>query len=360
MHRESLTEGDLFTFDYFKCLRSEFAKNECRLCIDLCPEEAMVFDRKRLTLDTGKCTACAACVGICPTEALISETFDPNRFVLEFSAHEQPMISCKENVPCLSALSSEQLIAIALRKEGDVVCDLSHCVECPVNREGKVLSVIESMIDETNRFLQICGSEIHIGVQQQSADSEVDVGRRGLFKKIANVVKEVDEDETLAELLQNEGEKQPLKRILLKNSLKKRAEKFPETTTSETDFSFVINKTIDAETCNNCQECAMFCPTDALSIMQDNTGIIFQMGKCIACAICNDVCQPDSIHNDRTFDLVSFAFDRMQILVKHTLEICIECKVAFPYRGGEKVCDRCKDFRDNYYSDLFTLAKDLE
>ncbi len=51
--------------------------------------------------------------------------------------------------------------------------------------------------------------------------------------------------------------------------------------------------------------------------------------------------------------------DRVQILVRHRLEICEECKVAFPYRGGEKVCDRCRDFKENF-SDLFTLAKDLE
>jgi formate hydrogenlyase subunit 6/NADH:ubiquinone oxidoreductase subunit I len=83
------------------------------------------------------------------------------------------------------------------------------------------------------------------------------------------------------------------------------------------------------------------------------------MGKCIACGICNDVCQPRAIHDETGFDPVDFAFDRMEMLVKHELAICEECKVAFPYRGGEKVCDRCRDFRAGF-SDLFTMAKDLE
>ncbi|BDY13048.1 4Fe-4S binding protein [Hydrogenimonas cancrithermarum] len=359
MRNESLTAGDLFKFDYFKCLRSEFAKNECRICIDLCPEGAMVFDRTKLTLDTEVCTACAACVGSCPTEALISETFDPNRFALEFSQQKNPKISCKENVPCLAALSSEHLITIALRKEGEIFCDLAHCEGCSINRDNRILETIETMIDEAERFLQIFESEKRIERVRELPDDAPETGRRGLLKKLVNVANEVNEETTMTELMNLSGEKQPLKRILLKNSLKMAAEKFSEETTVEADFSFVVNKTIDAQTCTNCQECAMFCPTEALSILQDNTGIIFQMGKCIACSICDDVCQPGSIHSDKTFDLVTFTFDRMQLLVKHTLEICEECKVAFPYRGGERVCDRCKDFRANH-GDLFTMARDME
>jgi Pyruvate/2-oxoacid:ferredoxin oxidoreductase delta subunit len=351
--------ADLFRFDYFRCLRSEFAKNGCTLCIDLCPEDAMLFDRKKLTLDADRCTGCAACMGSCPTGALMSDAFDPDRFVLEFSAGKGSLISCRENVPCLAALSSEHLIAIALRKEGETLCDLSHCAECGINREGKVLAAIEGMIEESGRFLALCGREKGLSVERGSGTGAPEAGRRGLLKKLAGVTREMGEGETMAELMVSKEEKQPLKRILLKNSMKRVAEDFPQARTVEGRFSFVTGKRIDAESCTNCQECAMFCPTDALSVTQDNTGIIFQMGKCIACGICNDVCQPRSIHDDETLDLVAFAFDRMQLLVKHMLEICEECKVAFPYRGGEKVCDRCRDFKANF-SDLFTLAKDLE
>jgi len=359
MRNESLTAADLFKFDYFKCLRSEFAKNECRICIDLCPDEAMVFDRKKLTLDAKRCTGCAACIGSCPTEALMSDAFDPNHFTLEFAAQEKPLLSCKENLPCLAALSSEHLISIALRKQSDAICDLAHCSECSVNRDGRVYATIERTIGEANRFLELCNSDRRIGVRRDLGASEPEAGRRGLLKKLANVAKEVHEDMTMTELMHSSDEKQPLKRILLKNSLKMVAETLPEERTAEIDFSFVVNKRIDADTCNNCQECAMFCPTGALSVLKDNTGIIFQMGKCIACSVCNDVCQPHSIRNDESFDPVTFAFDRMELLVKHTLEICEECKVAFSYRGGEKICDRCKDFK-NSFSDMFTLAKDME
>jgi len=368
MRNEYVVANDLFAFDYFKCLRSEYAKNACSLCIELCPEEAMVFDRARLTLDTQKCTGCAACMGICPTEALASRSFDAESFVLEFAEGADPNLSCKENVPCLAALSPEHYVSIALRREGATACDLSHCAECGVNREGRVYETITAMLDEADRFLAAMGADERIGrepIHYEAPETAEEGGgpdpaRRALFRKLAGAASGEEGPKTdLSELAVDEEERQPLKRLLLKNAMKKRADAFGEETTRQAAFSFAVGKRIDAMACNNCQECAMFCPTGALSVLKDNTGIVFQSGKCIACGICNDICQPRAMHDDDTFDPVDFAFDRMALLVKHDLQMCEECKVAFPYKGGEKICDRCRDFRDSY-SDLFTLAKDLE
>ncbi len=359
MRGESTTLSDLFGFDYFSCLRSDYAKSECSICIDLCPEDAMVFDRSRLTLDTQKCTGCTACVGGCPTEALSSELFDPNRFAVEFPGRSGSMISCKENVPCLGALSVEHLITIAIRSESGIVCDLSHCKECPVNSNTLVLKSIESAIEEAQEFLDAAGIKRRVSALREASRSEADIGRRGLFKKLAGIASQIGEERTLGEIASRERERVPLKRVLLKNALKAAAEEIDGASISGSGFSFAAAKKIDEQSCTNCQECAMFCPTGALSLLRDNSGIIFQSGKCIACGICDDICRPGSIGTGAEIDLVDFAFDRMQLLVKHKLEICEECKVAFPYRGGEMLCDRCRDFRENF-SDIFTLAKDME
>ena len=357
MNSENVSQSDLFKFDYLKCLRSEFAKNECRICIDLCPEGAMVFDRGKLTLDIDTCTACSACIGSCPTEALMSEIFDPNHFSLVFSKELETLISCKKNLPCIASLSSQHLISIALRKSGEVVCDLSHCFECSINKDNRIYKTIISMIDEANNFLKIYGSKKEIKIETKLQNLEI--GRRGLFKKLIDVAKEINEETSMTELMNSSEEKQPLKRILLKNALKLQSKNFPENTELDAKLSFVKNKNIDDKTCTNCQECVMFCPTDALSPLWDNTGILFQMGKCISCSICDDICQPGSIKSNNRFDLLEFAFDKTKLLVKHRLEICKECKVAFPYQEGEKICIRCRDFRANY-SELFTMAKDME
>jgi len=359
MRSERLQEGGSFRFDAFSCLRSDYAKSECSYCIDLCPEEAMLFDRKRLTLDTQRCTGCAACVGTCPTEALRSDLFDPNRFSLEFSLSREKVLSCRVNVPCLAALSVEHLVSIVLRREDETVCDLAHCGECSLNRDGKLFATIETMVDEADRFLGFCGSQKRIARLYELPSEAPETGRRELFKRVTRLAREAGEEHSMSELAQAHEMKQPLKRVLLKNAIKAHIGSLPATADPAPSFSFVRNRRIDERSCTNCQECAIFCPTEALTTLQDNTGIVFKVGHCIACGICSDVCQPRAIAESDGFDLVEFAFDRMQLLVRHRLEICEECNVAFPYRGGEMVCDRCRDFRENF-SDLFTMARDLE
>ena len=367
MRNESIMASDLFAFDYFACLRSEYAKNSCDICIQLCPEEAMGFDRGRLRLDVQACTGCCGCMGSCPTQALESRMFDPEEFVEGFVTDKGTLVSCKENVPCLGALSAEHFAVIGLESEGQVACDLSFCATCPINREGKILHAIEEALNEAERLIALSGGAMKFRrtapEETAKATELTDEKRRGLLKRLVTLgaaKEETSKPRSPQEMHGGEEQKRPpKKRVMLQNALKRQAEKFPERTTFDTRFSFNVGKTIDALACTNCQECALFCPTGALSLLQDNTGIVFQQGKCIACAICNDICQPRAIEDDETFDLIAFAFDRMNLLVKHELEICEECKVAFPYKGGEKVCDRCRDFKNNF-SDLFTMAKDLD
>ncbi len=360
MQNEHIKQGEFFKFDYLKCLRSDFAKNECMFCIELCPENAMVFDRGKLTLDANRCTGCTACIGSCPTEALISETFDPNRFILEFSKSAKQKISCKEDVPCLAALSSEHLASAVIRKNRDIACDMAHCEGCHINRDGLVLRSIEAKIDEARNFLGSCGMKKGIEKIFKVSDNTGNTERRNILKKMTGVVKNLESGESLSEMMSYRAEKVPLKRVLLKNSLKLAVENFPENIETENGhFFFVINKKIDKQSCTNCQECVVFCPTEALSVLHDGTGIIFQMGKCIACSICNDVCEPQAMESCSSLSMTEFAFDRVQLLVKHEFEICEECNVAFLYTGGDKICGRCRDFKESF-SDLFVMAKDME
>ncbi|BBG64734.1 ferredoxin [Hydrogenimonas sp.] len=260
MRGESLGGTDLFKFDSFSCLRSDYAKNECSICIDLCPEEAMVFDRNRLTLDRERCTGCAACVGSCPTEALISEVFDPNIFAVEFPKRSGGgLISCKESLPCLGALSVEHLITIALRSESEPVCDLAHCKECTVNSNGNVLKSIERSVEEARSFLKSVGIGKGISVRYDLS-GDADAGRRGLLKKLTGIAAEFSQDVHRSEQAASSEERVPLKRVILKNSLKAVAEDFGDSSAVESLFSFAANKKIDADSCTNCQECAMFCP----------------------------------------------------------------------------------------------------
>ena len=338
-------KGKLFEFDLLQCLRTDYYHNDCKECLEICPHEAFFFDRKRLTVDFDKCTNCAVCVGVCPTEALQVEYFSPDDYLLK----NPDLLSCKKDIPCLSAFGTEHFITMALRGE-ELGVDLSHCEGCDLNPENRTLKSIEARIEEAQRFLD------EIGSQKEIRQKVYEPNRRGFFKSVFATAQKITNEESLRDAKSGVS-RVPLKTTLLKNSLKMVVSKL-STTTISTDYSFLANKAIE-DSCTNCGDCVQFCPTDALFFSQDGASIWFVAGKCIDCAICNDICKPKSIQDKERIDLVAYAFDRGEELIHHQIEICQECKTPFPYKGEELICDRCKSFVDDF-ADIFKMASDME
>jgi hypothetical protein len=66
----------------------------------------------------------AACLGACPTEAFALSDFSVTEFFFTFLESKVRLISSKVNVPCLSVLSVEHLISLALASEEPITLDL--------------------------------------------------------------------------------------------------------------------------------------------------------------------------------------------------------------------------------------------
>jgi ferredoxin len=290
-------------------------------------------------------------VGVCPTQAITTSSFDPNTFVLKFSATDESQLSCKKNTPCLRIFNVEQLIALGLRND-KVVCDMAHCDGCDLNRDNTMHDSIVAMIDEANAFLETSALEKRVTKQYE----KVEAGRRELFKKFVKDVHDIKEDFEVSEIFDT-ASPIPIHRQLLQNSIKKHIEAIPNQKLQHA-FSFTQNKSIDFMRCDNCGECVQFCPTQALTYNSDKSQILFENVKCIACGICDDICKPNCFGNKEELDLVSMAFGRGEVLIQHRFELCSECKVSFPQKQNERICLRCRDFVDNN-SDLFTMAKDM-
>jgi Pyruvate/2-oxoacid:ferredoxin oxidoreductase delta subunit len=146
------------------------------------------------------------------------------------------------------------------------------------------------------------------------------------------------------------------KKIILKNALKTILDKI---NTKVEDIECLHSQKIDYEKCTNCQECIEFCPTDALFANQVQDTIYIQTGKCIGCEICHNICKEKAIESNNQIDLVEFAFDKAKALVEFEIRSCTECKLSFPYKGKEEVCNRCQNFTDEF-TDMFTMAKDIK
>lgn len=356
-----IQKSNLFSYTATRCLRNEYYHNDCTLCIDLCPKGAFHIVRNKLTLFENECVGCAGCIGSCPTEALEIESFDPNGYAAAYQhIEEAPILSCKVTTPCLGVFDVEHLTVMALRGERNVTCDLSHCAGCVLNENGTLEESIRAKIEGTNQFLATIQKAYRIetiDVKEEQSD------RRALFRKGFEKVKESLAEESVAHVSMTMAhhklpdQKMPLKRILLKNSLKEIVAGLETTGFSESSPLF-FNKQINFETCTNCGECIQFCPTDALFPTSDKQGIYFSQGKCIGCGICEDICKPKAITSKDGYDLVNIAYERSEQLVHYDMVTCHECRCPFPYKGGEPICDRCSSFTAKH-TNMFTMAKDF-
>ncbi len=350
----------LFSFSATACLRNAYFHNDCRNCMDLCPQDAFVLVRNKLTLLEAQCVECAACIGSCPTEALRIESFDPNAFTLTFPKSETNTLSCKTNTPCLGVFDVHHFIAMGLNSQSSMQCDLSHCQECALNEQGNVEWAIRKKIAQSNAITDTLAQMSCIEIIEKQAEEHN--ARRALFRTALTKVHEVIADDSgdkrseVAGVLQRMQTALPQKYTILKQTFKEHIEQFP-TTTLEGMHPLFFNKHIDFDTCTNCGDCIQFCPTEALFATSDKQGIVFKSGMCIGCGICDDICKSNAIATVEGIDLVSIAFDRGEELVHYEMVMCHECRCPYPYKGGDPLCDRCKDFKGSF-ENMFVLAKD--
>ncbi len=349
-------EASGLKFDVYKCVRTDYLYAECTACHDICMEEVFYFRNDKMLLHADRCTACGVCVGGCPSEALGIAAFDENQFIVQFGNGKEQLLSCRHNTPCLAVFDQHHLISTVMHKNSDIQCDLAACKDCELKNAAHLHGVIEARIDESNRFLEAIGHDKRIAKEAKETPSS----RRGFFKKLTQMAVQ----HTILETPKISGVDPtatplPVKMTLLKNRLKEWLESM-ENDQIASEFSFVSNKSVTADACTNCGDCASFCPTNAFSMDQTKERLFFQLGKCIGCGICTQVCKEQCIHSVSGFGLINYAFDRGDKLVEHGLKICSKCKLSFPAKPGETVCNHCLAYEEAVGEDMFTPASELD
>ena len=355
-------------FDVASCVRATSKFSECTKCVDACPESIQMADNiPSFRLATG--VEAAACLGACPTEAFSLSEFSVTEFFFTFLESKVRLISSKINVPCISVLSIEHLISLALASETAITIDLNGY------KEGShLLELIEDRIEEANFVLSSFGdkalrtnldaSDRHTKKGENKSEentfddkNEKETPSRRDFLTTATSVKGVvahkqafdeavdsEEFQTFdidVSVIKKIKDKQlPDKRKILFTTLKR--VKTPESfeVLDQEDISFVSQKYID-ESCTNCQICYRICPTGALSSNGKFSMINFDAMLCVKCHLCHDACEPNSIHLQSGFEIKEFFEPTQRTLANFTIKRCNECGNNFTYTGGEQTCPRC-------------------
>ena len=345
-------------FDVGACVRATSKFSNCTKCVDICPDSISLKDNlPSFTASTG--VEAAACVGICPTEAFALSNFSTTEFFFSFLESKVRLISPKINVPCISVLSVEHLISLALASDERITIDLSSYDE-----DSLLFEHIEKSIEEANFVLssfsekQLITNHIAQKVSkiENEKESEDEVSSRRSFlgnASLQGVVKHkkafddaVDEDELqyfeidASVIAKIKDKKLPNKRKILFTTLKRTSVPDAFEVLPEEEVSFTSQKFID-DSCTNCQICYRICPTGALSSNGKFSLIHFDAMLCVKCRLCHDVCEPDAIQLQSGFEIKEFFEPTQRTLATFNIKRCNECGNNFTYTGGEQTCPRC-------------------
>ncbi|MEA2047487.1 MAG: 4Fe-4S dicluster domain-containing protein [Campylobacterota bacterium] len=336
------------------CVRATSKFSACTKCVDACPDSIqLVNNLPSFANSTG--VEAASCLGVCPTEAFSLTDFSTTEFFFTFLESKVRLISPKLNVPCISVLSVEHLIALAIVSEDEITLDLSSYdensilydqIDARIEEANFVLSsfstkqllsnhiasetVKKEEIEEASSRRSFLGNASLKGVikHKMTFDEAVEADALKTFKLDAKIISKIKE------------KKLPDKRKILFTALKHAGVPDHFEVLPQEEVSFTSQKFVE-ESCTNCQICYRICPTGALSTDTKFSLIHFDAMLCVKCHLCHDVCEPEAIKLQSGYEVKEFFEPTQRTLALFNIKRCNECGNNFTYTGGEQTCPRC-------------------
>ncbi len=350
----------LLTLDVSKCVHTSNKFAICEKCVEACPVDTIHIKEGLLSFTPSECVGCGGCNAVCPTEAYMLDDFKSLDYLFHFLENDLELITCKSKLPCIAALSVEELLSVALISPQSLQADISSCKECPI--ATKNFQIIQERIEEVNfildalqqdKSISLTSAEVALEAQESDVLSRRKLLSKDGFKKVVSIKQEFENkvassDKTLkihkvtgADIAKIKQKNIPDRRSLLMMAMKRVGVLDIFHTIDIADISFISQKDLDEESCTNCQMCYRICPTGALFSDAKGSVINFNPLSCVQCHSCHDVCEPDSLRLRETFSLASFFDPKIETLVRFTIKRCEECGNPFSYHSGEILCRRC-------------------
>ncbi len=344
-----------------RCVRSLSVASECNRCETICPTDAIVIGTNPLpAINFSECVTCGACSAICPSEALALDDFNFSDFFFKFlDAENSNIISCKKNVPCISALNAENIISLAILKQ-EIVLDIGYCDECPI--ASTCYPQIVKNYEEASYLLEAMQNDAIVKLEKLSYEKTEEsntTDRRDFFNAVSlntvgkvkrsfeNEVQKASDELTEHNLQKTDiallrQKRVPDKRKLFFTAIKRVQTPSQFHIVDANEVTFTSQKLMDKESCTACQMCYRLCPTGALTSDIKNSKIDFDPFLCIKCNICHDTCESNAITVSGSYNVKEFFEPQVQSLIKFNVIRCNECNIIFSANSKEKLCYRCK------------------
>ncbi len=311
------------------CARQRHRRSTCTRCTDVCPTGAIHWS-EGLQIDWEACTGCGICATVCPSAALEARAPTQEEVLVQIQRvtrdQDWVALACQRaqeglggrapclTVSCLGRLDESLLVSAVADGAKSIWLVDGACESCP---QAVGRAVAGAAAARSNALLEAFGLPAAVvlrhdfpAVQPVDGDvlgSQLDVSRRGLFKALARETARVGEI-TAETARKSEGRQEapartrgelpralPARRLLLLAALKRLGSPVVSTFADDKDGLFGHVSLGDA--CTACQMCGFFCPTGALSKVEEDgrAALAFRVSACTNCGLCRDICYRDAV-----------------------------------------------------------------
>jgi ferredoxin len=326
VNRRELLRGPPLEYHAAPSIETDLCRAEsgCRACVDVCPQQALSVDDRRIHHDRSICEPCGLCVTACPTGATVNPATTPSQLEAEIAALLDPSVgptgtrgivfTCSRGtgsptkpgwqavtVPCTGMVPPGWMLAPLLMGAGSVAATLCHDSGCGLGHDAR-----------TRTAVHFC---------------------RELLRSLDQSPDRVSTDPTddLPEPLVEAVMTDPFGPHGSVEVMKALAVAFPgvgEIVVGHAGAPTGIVQ-LHADACTACTMCAQICPTGALTSAEsrDRVTISFDAARCTACAQCTHACPEldrGAISLEVTADLDALSSGRTTLIETDTV-LCESC-----------------------------------
>jgi ferredoxin len=340
-----------------QCTRVRHRRSTCTRCADACPTHAITW-KDSLKVEPAKCIDCGICATVCPTGALeaqsptnvelleqIKRRVAENRTVLFACSHylETTRTASAQfvQVKCLGRLDESILVGAIAEGAKSVSLLDGACADCP-HPIGRTIAA--QTAQTTNVLLAAWGVACrvwfdaqrvkHVETESAPAATADGMSRRAFFDFLrretvkatvvtVNSVLIGQANSADAETSLPRGElpvRAPAKHQLLLSALRKIGKPVASEWSDGiwAQFGFTPK-------CNGCQMCAFFCPTGALTKIEQEgkLGVAFELALCTNCRLCQELCYLDAVTLTPTIDLREVVNDAVEAFLMVEVEAAL-------------------------------------
>ncbi|MDR3136830.1 MAG: 4Fe-4S dicluster domain-containing protein [Coriobacteriales bacterium] len=179
----SAYSGTDIEIDRAACIGVNRTRNYCRLCADICPQQAITFHKStQISLDHDACSHCGACLTVCPVQAVRSHWLDDERLYARLAGGStlllcEPAAECLKTagaepegmvtvLECLDRLDEAQLLYLLVLGDGQVDLVTENCSTCAI---GCDFGMSELICEYTTAIIDALGVNAAVRAHRVSA-----------------------------------------------------------------------------------------------------------------------------------------------------------------------------------------------